>query len=97
MTPTVLAPTPPRRRQWGQRAETADGPRDCDAAAVDRAVGTVEAPDNQRWAGRFRRLEHRRDDGYRSVTVAVCGAVLVPVDEWVRLLRCATCFPAVDS
>ncbi|ASO18696.1 hypothetical protein FHR81_000959 [Actinoalloteichus hoggarensis] len=50
---------------------------------------------DSRWAGRFRRLEHRRDVEYRSVTVAVCGAVLVSVGEWVRLPPCATCVPAV--
>ncbi|WP_075739464.1 hypothetical protein [Actinoalloteichus sp. GBA129-24] len=47
----------------------------------------------QRWAGRFRRLEHRRDESYQTVDVAVCGAVLVSVEEWVRLLRCPRCFP----
>ncbi|ASO21841.1 hypothetical protein FHR81_003491 [Actinoalloteichus hoggarensis] len=51
----------------------------------------------QRWAGRFRRLEHRRDDTYRSLDVAVCGAALVSVQEWVRLLRCPACFPASEQ
>ncbi|MBB5919769.1 hypothetical protein FHR81_000798 [Actinoalloteichus hoggarensis] len=50
-----------------------------------------------RWAGRFRRLEHRRDESYRSLDVAICGAALVSVQEWVRLLRCPICLPVEET
>ncbi|AOS63405.1 hypothetical protein BKA25_002870 [Actinoalloteichus hymeniacidonis] len=80
-------------------------PSKSNAQSVRRGAGSetemepgTAADASRRWAGRFRRLEHRRDEGYSSVSVAVCGAVLVPVDEWVRLLRCAQCFPkAADA
>ncbi|MBB5920097.1 hypothetical protein FHR81_001127 [Actinoalloteichus hoggarensis] len=81
------------------RATDTGRARDAEAAVPDPvspssgvvARSSPEPP--SRWAGRFRRLEHRRDESYESVEVAVCGAVVVSVAEWVRLLRCATCFP----
>ncbi|ASO20235.1 hypothetical protein FHR81_000080 [Actinoalloteichus hoggarensis] len=98
MTSTALSPTPALFRGSGPggRDDIAGGHADAaEAVAAEQTNrSSAAAPADPRWAGRFRRMEHRRDDEYRSVTVAVCGAALVSVGEWVRLPRCSTCFPA---
>ncbi|APU15194.1 hypothetical protein [Actinoalloteichus fjordicus] len=47
------------------------------------------------WAGMFRRLRHTWDGSYRSVGVAVCGAVVVRITtELITLNDCPACFPS---
>ncbi|APU13385.1 hypothetical protein UA75_06560 [Actinoalloteichus sp. GBA129-24] len=95
--PDLGSPTAPIRS--GEPAERG-GSSSSDSPAADPAAPRPKEPSADhppRWGGRFRRLEHRRDEDYSSLDVAVCGAAIVSVAEWLRLLRCAVCFPAVPS
>ncbi|APU15797.1 hypothetical protein UA75_19335 [Actinoalloteichus sp. GBA129-24] len=70
-------------------ASTGDGAR--------RPADAGPRPPGPRWAGVFRRLEHRRDPTYRQVDVGLCGAICEPAEDDAALPRCPVCHPSVTE
>ncbi|ASO20999.1 hypothetical protein FHR81_001968 [Actinoalloteichus hoggarensis] len=71
-----------------------DIPTSTDDGSRRRAAEGTRPP-RRRWAGVFRRLEHRRDPTYRQVDVGVCGAICEPVEDGGALPRCPVCHPGL--
>ncbi|AOS64453.1 hypothetical protein [Actinoalloteichus hymeniacidonis] len=57
----------------------------------------ASAPPIRRYAGVFRRLEHRLDPTYGSVAVAVCGAMVKRIGPADVIESCPLCFPLEQS